>query len=154
MPTVNPSQCSAAPLLLAPGDQQGGHADADLDGQYDHENIDEFREAALEERRADEGHGAQIRLGECRRIAELTQHVGDGLAALQALGDVPSQLHGDLRPQGRAARQLVEHAVDVVVSGRHWPSLSCRSSFVMAFANVVHSCLSESSSARPASVRR
>ena len=149
-----PKPYEERPLLLAPGDQKDGQPDADQDRQHDHDDIDEFREAALEERRADERHGAQVRLGERRRIAELTQHVRDGLAALEALGDVPAQLHGDLRPQRRAAREMVEHAVDVVVSGRHLPSLSCRSSFVMAFANVVHSCVSEASSARPASVRR
>jgi len=59
----------------------------------------------------------------------------------------------NLRSQ-RATRKMVEHAVDVVLSGRHLPSLSCRSSFVMAFVKVVHSCVSDASSWRPASVRR
>ena len=70
-------------------------------------------------RRQRQRHFGEIRIRQHRRVAELTQHLVERHAVLEALDDMAAQLGPDLLPARHRRRHVAENGLDVLFAVSH-----------------------------------
>ena len=117
-------------------------------------------------RRQRQRHFGEVGVGQRRRVAELTQHLVERHAVLEAFDDMAAQLGPDLLPARHRRRHVAENGLDVLFRSHRHSSLTsssacdqprpvhCLSSFAIAWRTSSTPRAAVPAPSRPASVSR